>query len=71
MPETNTPATTENNPLKVILNEVDTAITDPKTGILVKITELMEAGDADKSKAIVNLIGSVIGLVIKCIKAAV
>ena len=71
MPETNTPATTGNNPLKVILDEVDTAITDPKTGILVKITELMEAGDADKSKAIVNLIGSVIGLVIKCIKAAV
>lgn len=71
MPENNTPTTTGNNALKTILDDVDTAITDPNTGILKKITELMEAGEADKSKAIVNLIGSVIGLVIKCIKAAV
>lgn len=60
-----------NNPLKEILNEVDTAITG-KDGILEKITLLMNATDDKTQKsAIIGLIGSVIGLVVKCIKAAI
>ncbi|MPM61444.1 hypothetical protein SDC9_108302 [bioreactor metagenome] len=60
-----------NNPLKEILNEVDTAITG-KDGILEKITLLMNATDDKAQKsAIIGLIGSVIGLVVKCIKAAI
>lgn len=68
--DNNMPGTT-NNPLKEILDEVDVAITG-EDGILSKITVLMNATD-DKSQktAIIGLIGSVIGLVVKCIKAAI
>ena len=62
---------TTNNPLKEVLNEVDTAITGDG-GILTKITDLMNATDDKAQKtAIIGLIGSVIGLVVKCIKAAI
>ena len=64
------PATTEHNSFKDILEEIDRAIT-AQGGILANITKLMDAPEKDKSKEIVNLIGSVIGLVIKCIKVAV
>lgn len=60
-------------PLVTILNEVENAITDENNGILKKINDLMDAGEdaAKKKPAIVGLIGSIILLVIKCIKAAV
>jgi len=63
----------KNMSLVTILNEVENAITDENNGILKKINDLMDAGeDATKKKpAIVGLIGSIILLVIKCIKAAV
>lgn len=55
-----------------ILNEIETAITDPNNGILKKIDDLANAADdAAKKSAIINLIGSLILLVIKGIKAAV
>lgn len=58
-------------PLNEILEAVDKAINDPSTGILKKINDLMVAAD-DKAKqtAVVGLIGSIISLVIQCIKAA-
>jgi hypothetical protein len=60
----------DTNAIKEVLTEVDKAITD-KGGILEKITNLMDAQGPEQNKAIVGLIGSVIGLVIKCIKVAV
>lgn len=74
MPDTNAVATTGNttgNPLANILDEIDKAITTPDTGILANITKLMDAPEDKQKAAIVTLIGSVIGLVIKCIKVAI
>ncbi len=56
-----------------ILNEVENAIIDTENGILKKINDLVDAeGDVKKTKlAVVSLIGSIILLVIKSVKAAV
>ena len=57
--------------LNTILGEVDTAINDPTNGILAKVNELASAANDDAKKAaIIALIGSLIGLVIKTIQAA-
>ncbi len=57
--------------LNTILGEVDTAINDPDNGILAKVNELASAANDDAKKAaIIALIGSLIGLVIKTIQAA-
>ena len=60
-------------PLVTILNEVENAIIDTENGILKKINDLVDAeGDVKKTKlAVVSLIGSIILLVIKSVKAAV
>lgn len=55
-----------------ILNEVETTITDQNNGILKKIDDLAKASDdAAKKTAIIGLIGSLILLIIKSIKAAI
>lgn len=63
----------KNMPLVTILNEVENAIIDTENGILKKINDLVDAeGDVKKTKlAVVSLIGSIILLVIKSVKAAV
>jgi uncharacterized membrane protein len=55
-----------------ILTSVEKAITDPQTGILKEISNLMNATDPEKSReAVFTLIGTVISLIISIIKAAV
>ncbi len=52
------------------LNQLETKITGPG-GVLEKIGELAEAGEEGKSAKIIGLIGSIIGLIITAIKAAI